>query len=98
MDIPRIISSIAFVMAILALALALSGCAPTRESFAPACVEQAAIALRQPYYQPGGSGFPWRETAYAAAMSECQTAKWTEYHRVYNWDPNPGRRRVRGPW
>jgi ABC-type sugar transport system substrate-binding protein len=98
MDIQRFLSMLALALALFALLMALSGCAPTRESFTAACVEQAAAAMREPFYQPGGSGFPWRENAYNGAMAECQATKWREYHRVYNWDDNPGRRRVRGPW
>lgn len=71
MDIQRIIASIAFVMAMLALAVALSGCT-TAGTFEPICREEADHLLEaDSYYASGRPGFAFRESRRQELFNQC---------------------------
>lgn len=71
MDIQRIIASIALVMAMLALAVALSGCT-TAGTFEPICRDEAERLLGEDrYYAPGNPGFLFRESRRQELFNQC---------------------------
>lgn len=84
MDLRRFAAQVALIVSMIALAFALSGCGPKIEDFNQPCMDQANLALLEPYYQPGGRGFMFRDSRHQEAFNTCRQVKMMRARWAHN--------------